>query len=220
MDKPKHFELLVFDWDGTLFDSTGAIVRSIQATCRDFSLPEPSDKQASYVIGLELSQGLRHFIPDIPDDRIPSLVSCYRKHYLAVDQNIPLFPGIKEMIEDLHTAGFKLAVATGKNRRGLERAFATTGLGPYFTAVRCGDDCPSKPNPQMLEELMRELAVPHERTLMIGDTTHDMQLAVNAGVPRLAVSYGAHTRAELAPLEPLACLDDVAQLSLWLKRNA
>ncbi|GHU30375.1 hydrolase [Betaproteobacteria bacterium] len=219
MDKPKRFELLVFDWDGTLFDSTEAIARSIQETCRDFSLPEPSMEQACYVIGLELTQGLRHFIPDISEEQIPLLVSCYRQHYLAVDQNIPLFAGIKEMIEDLHTAGFKLAVATGKNRRGLERAFANTGLRPYFTGVRCGDDCPSKPNPQMLEELMRELAVPRDRTLMIGDTTHDMQLAVNAGVPRLAVSYGAHPRAELTPLEPLACLDDVAQLSLWLKQN-
>jgi phosphoglycolate phosphatase len=183
-------------------------------------LPEPSDEQARYVIGLDLLQGLRHILPDFPEEQAPSLVSCYRKHYLAVDQNISLFAGIKEMIEELHAAGFQLAVATGKNRRGLERAFASTGLGPYFTAVRCGDDCPSKPDPRMLEELMQELAVPRERTLMIGDTTHDMQLAVNAGVPRLAVSYGAHTRAELAPLEPLACLDDVAQLSLWLKRNA
>jgi phosphoglycolate phosphatase len=216
----KRFELLVFDWDGTLFDSTGTIVRTLQATCRDFSLPEPSEAQARYVIGLELSQGLRHIAPDFPEEQMPLLVSRYRERYLAVDQNIPLFAGIKEMIEDLHTSGFKLAVATGKNRKGLGRAFANTGLGPYFTAVRCGDDCPSKPNPQMLEELMRELAVPHERTLMIGDTTHDMQLAVNAGVPRLAVSYGAHTRAELASLESLACLDDVAQLSLWLKRNA
>jgi phosphoglycolate phosphatase len=218
MDKP--FELLAFDWDGTLFDSAGSIVRSLQATCRDCSLPVPSDEQASYVIGLDLPVGLRHLVPDIPEEQMPSLVACYRKHYLAMDQNIPLFAGIKEMIEELHAAGFQLAVATGKNRKGLGRALTNTGLGPYFAALRCGDDCPSKPNPQMLVELMAELAVPRERTLMIGDTTHDMQLAVNAGVAGLAVSYGAHTRAELSRLNPLACLDDVTQLSLWLKRNA
>ena len=215
----KCFELLVFDWDGTLFDSTSSIVQALQAACRDLDLPEPSEAQASYVIGLELSQALRHIAPDLPGEHVPSLVSRYRHHYLAVDQEIRLFAGISELIEALHASGCQLAVATGKSRKGLERAFASSGLGRYFTASRCADECFSKPHPQMLEELMDEFAVSSGQTLMIGDTTHDMQMAVNAGVAGLAVTYGVHTRDDLSRLKPLACLDDVAQLALWLKRN-
>jgi phosphoglycolate phosphatase len=215
----KCFELLVFDWDGTLSDSTGIIVRALQAACRDLELPEPSEAQARFVIGLELSQALRHIVPTLPDERLPSLVSRYRWHYQAADQDIHLFAGIPALIEKLHTSGCQLAVATGKNRKGLARAFANSGLGPYFAASRCADECFSKPHPQMLEELMDEFAAPGERTLMIGDTTHDMQMAVNAGTAGLAVSYGAHSRTELARSRPLACVDDVAQLSLWLERN-
>jgi phosphoglycolate phosphatase len=216
----KRFELLVFDWDGTLFDSTDHIVRALQAACRDLGLPEPSDEAAREVIGLELLRALRHIVPGLAEERLPLLAACYRRHYLAVDRDIPLFPGIYELIESLHAAGFQLAVATGKGRNGLERALMSSGLKPYFAASRCVDDCPSKPHPRMLLELMNELAVPGERTLMIGDTTHDMQMAANAGIAGLAVSYGAHARDALARCAPLCCVDDVAQLSLWLKRNA
>jgi phosphoglycolate phosphatase len=215
-----RFELLVFDWDGTLSDSTGSITRALQAACRELELPEPSDAQARHVIGLELSLALRHAVPGLPDERLPSLVASYRRHYLAVDRDIRLFAGIPGLIETLHTSGFQLAVATGKSRKGLERAFASSGLGRCFAGSRCADECFSKPHPQMLEELMDEFAVSGERTLMIGDTTHDMQMAVNAGVAGLAVTYGAHTRAELAQVHTLACVDDVAKLALWLKRNA
>ncbi|MDR1936325.1 MAG: HAD-IA family hydrolase [Candidatus Accumulibacter sp.] len=216
----QRFELLVFDWDGTLSDSTGVIARALRAACRDLDLPEPSEAQARFVIGLELSQALRHVAPALADEHLPRLASRYRWHYQAADREIQLFAGVPALIETLHASGCPLAVATGKSRKGLARAFANSGLGAYFAASRCADDCFSKPHPQMLEELMHELAVPGERTLMIGDTTHDMQMAVNAGAAGLAVSYGAHPRAELARLKPLACVDDVAQLALWLKRNA
>jgi phosphoglycolate phosphatase len=216
----RRFDLLVFDWDGTLFDSTGVIVRTLQAACRDLDLPEPSEAQARHVIGLELSQALRHVAPDLPGERLPALVARYRQRYQAVDRDIRLFAGIPELIGSLHASGFRLAVATGKSRRGLARALAGSGLGPYFVASRCADECFSKPHPQMLEELMSECAAPNERTLMIGDTTHDVQMAANAGVAALAVSYGAHPRAGLMPSKPLACVDDVGELALWLKRNA
>ncbi|MDR3299247.1 MAG: HAD-IA family hydrolase [Candidatus Accumulibacter sp.] len=214
-----RFELLVFDWDGTVFDSTGSITRALQAACRELELPEPSDARARHVIGLELSLALRHAVPDLPDERLPSLVDSYRRHYLAVDRDIHLFAGIPELLETLCASGFLLAVATGKSRQGLERAFASSGLGRHFSGSRCADECFSKPHPQMLEELMSEFAVPNARTLMIGDTTHDMLMAVNAGVAGLAVTYGAHTRAELAQVNTLACVDNVEQLALWLKRN-
>ncbi|MDR2450255.1 MAG: HAD-IA family hydrolase [Candidatus Accumulibacter sp.] len=216
----KRFELLVFDWDGTLFDSTRHIARALQSACRDLGLPEPSDGDARQVIGLELSRALRHAVPDLHEECLPSLAARYRHHYLAAERDIRLFPGIRELIGTLHAAGLRLAVATGKSRSGLERALASSGLGPCLAASRCADDCPSKPHPRMLEELMEELAVPGERTLMIGDTTHDIQMAANAGVAGLAVSYGAHARETLVRCAPLACVDDVAQLSLWLERNA
>ena len=216
----KRFELLVFDWDGTLFDSTGAIVRSIQASCRDVGLREPSDAQASHVIGLGLSEALRYAVPALTEQQLPLLVERYRYHYLSFDQEIQLFSGAVEMVERLFAQGFQLAVATGKSRKGLDRAFASSGLGRFFSASRCADECFSKPHPQMLEELMEEFSVAKEKTLMIGDTTHDMQMAVNAGVAGLAVSYGAHSAEVLNDLNPLGCLQDVRELDQWLCRNA
>lgn len=216
----RRFELLVFDWDGTLFDSTGVIVRALQASCRDLELSEPSDEQASHVIGLGLSEALRYAAPELTEDRLPLLVDRYRHHYLSQDQNIRLFDGVAELIEQLYAAGFQLAVATGKSRRGLDRVFSSSGLGRFFSASRCADECFSKPHPQMLEELIDEFAISKERTLMIGDTTHDLQMAVNAGVAGLAVSYGAHPAEALRRLKPLACVQDVRELGEWLNLNA
>ena len=216
----KRFDLLVFDWDGTLFDSTGTIVRSLQASCRDLDLTEPSNEQASHVIGLGLSEALRYVAPELTEDRLPMLIERYRHHYLSLDQKIRLFDGIAELIERLHALGYQLAVATGKSRKGLDRAFANSSLGRFFASSRCADECFSKPHPQMLEELMDEFSIPKDRTLMIGDTTHDLQMAVNAGVEGLAVGCGAHKTEELLSLNPLACVQDVVELGQWLSLNA
>jgi len=216
----RKFDLLVFDWDGTLFDSTGAIVRALQASCRDMELPEPSDEQASHVIGLGLTEALRYAAPKLAEDRLPLLVDRYRHHYLSQDQDIRLFQGAAQLIEELHAAGFQLAVATGKSRKGLDRAFSSSGLGRFFSASRCADECFSKPHPQMLEELIDEFTVSRERALMIGDTTHDLQMAINAGVAGLAVTYGAHPAAALRSLNPLACVEDIPELGRWLSANA
>ncbi len=216
----KKFDLLVFDWDGTLFDSTGAIVRAMQASCRDLGLMEPSAERASHVIGLGLTEALRIAAPDLEEERMPLMVERYRHHYLSQDQSIRLFDGIAQLIENLYSLGFKLAVATGKSRRGLDRALSVSGLAPYFSATRCADECFSKPHPQMLEELMDEFSVSREKTLMIGDTTHDLQMAINAGASGLAVSYGAHPAAELHALNPLTCVQDVGELDQWLRLNA
>jgi len=216
----KRFELLVFDWDGTLLDSAGAIVAVIQAACRDLALPEPSDERARHVIGLGLGEALRHAVPDLPEQRYPQMVDRYRHHYLSRDHELRLFDGAAELVAELADAGFALAVATGKSRAGLDRALQTSGLGVYFQASRCADECFSKPHPQMLEELMQEFAVAPERTLMIGDTTHDLQMALNAGVASLGVAYGAHPAAALDALAPLARLQKVEELAAWLRTHA
>lgn len=214
------YELIVFDWDGTLLDSAAAIVNAIQAACRDLDLPEPSDAQARHVIGLGLADAMRHAVPDLPADSYQSMVERYRFHYLASDQTLTLFPGIPAVLQRLQAAGHTLTVATGKSRLGLNRALDHSGLRPLFQASRCADECHSKPHPQMLEELMAEFAVGPEATLMIGDTSHDLLMASNAGVDGLAVTYGAHPHQHLAEHRPLACLHTVDELDAWLKTYA
>lgn len=216
----KRFDLLVFDWDGTLMDSAAAIVTAIQAASRDLGLPEPSDAAARHVIGLGLEDALRHAVPELAVADYGKMVDRYRYHYLARDHELTLFAGVPELIASLRDAGFMLAVATGKSRIGLDRALRVGGLDTSFHASRCADECFSKPHPQMLLELMDEFAVAPERALMIGDTTHDLQMAINAGVGSLAVSYGAHPVANLDALQPLARLDQVSELRAWLQQHA
>ena len=216
----RAFDLLVFDWDGTLLDSAGAIVTAIHAACDDLGLPLPVEERARHVIGLGLRDALRYAVPDLPEERYPQMVDRYRHHYLSHDHELVLFAGVAELIAELADSGFLLAVATGKSRLGLERALRTSGLGGYFHASRCADECFSKPHPQMLVELMDELSVAPERTLMIGDTTHDLQMARNAGVASLAVAYGAHPAAALDALAPLARLQEVAEMAAWLRTHA
>ena len=216
----KRFELLVFDWDGTLMDSAGAIIASIQESCRDLGLPVPGREQASHVIGLGLKDALSYVVPELPASDYGKLAERYRHHYLARDPDIELFPGMREMLGELKQQGHLLAVATGKSRAGLDRVLEATQLKPYFVASRCADETHPKPHPAMLQELMAELVIGPDVTLMIGDTAHDLQMAVSAGVPALAVSYGAHRRESLTVFNPLACIDTPQELAPWLTKNA
>lgn len=215
-----RYELLVFDWDGTLIDSASTIVACIQAACRDLGLPVPDDERASHVIGLGLRDALSHAIPGLPEGEYGPIVERYRRHFLARDPEIPLFSGTETMLAGLRERGHILAVATGKSRAGLSRALENTGLRRFFASSRCADECASKPAPDMLHELIDELDVSLTSTLMIGDTVHDLKMAASAGVHAVAVSYGAHPRPELVALEPLACLDSIEELTRWLAQNA
>ena len=217
---PRNFDLLVFDWDGTLMDSAAAIAASLQAACRDLDLPVPNEEQARYVIGLGLNDAMSHILPGLDPVRYPDVVERYRVHFLMHDAATTLFKGAAETVTALRDAGYLLAVATGKSRRGLERALGATGLKPYFHATRCADEGHSKPHPGMLRGLMDELGTASGRTLMIGDTTHDMEMARAAGVQRLGVTYGAHAREALLAYDPVACLDDFEALRQWLARHA
>jgi phosphoglycolate phosphatase len=218
--KRRQFDLIVFDWDGTLFDSTTLIVRCIQDACRDIDVAVPSDEAAAYVIGLGLHDALQHAVPGLSPERYPELGKRYRHHYTANQQALVLFPGTLEMLQALKDRQHLLAVATGKNRRGLDEALAHSQLHGIFDATRTADETASKPHPLMLQQLMAEFGVAPTRTLMIGDTTHDLMLAANAGTPRVAVSYGAHEPEAFDKHEPLFVAHSTAQLSSWLLEHA
>jgi phosphoglycolate phosphatase len=212
----RQFDLIVFDWDGTLFDSTALITRCIQDSCADLGLPVPSARDASYVIGLGLRDALLHAAPTLPSERYGELALRYRHHYLARHHELLLFEGALALLHELKARRHLLGVATGKSRLGLNDALATASLHGVFDATRTADETASKPHPRMLLELMTELDADPGRTLMIGDTTHDLQLAANAGAASLAVAYGAHEPEALAGLAPRQVVHSVAELRAWL----
>jgi len=220
MPTSRRFDLIAFDWDGTLFDSTALIARCIQEAVRDVGGAVPSDRDASYVIGMGLMQALAHAAPDVPVERYPELGARYRHHYIAHKHDISLFEGILEMLTELKTRQHWLAVATGKTRQGLDDALHSSQLKGMFEGSRTVDETAGKPHPRMLLELMSEFGVDPGRTLMIGDTTHDLQMAANAGCPSVAVSYGAHEPEAFHALQPLYIAHSVRQLHDWLLVNA
>jgi phosphoglycolate phosphatase len=212
----RRFDLIAFDWDGTLFDSTAIIARCIQEAVRDVGGTVPTDTAASFVIGMALPQALAHAAPDVPRERYPELAARYRLHYMRHQDDIVLFAGVLEMLRALKDQQIVLTVATGKSRRGLDEALRTVELQGLFDGSRTADETAGKPHPRMLHELMREFDVPPERTLMVGDTTHDLQMALNAGCASLGVAYGAHPSDDLAALQPLLVAQSVGELRDWL----
>lgn len=216
----KQFDFIVFDWDGTLMDSTATIVKCIQASAKDLGLPIPDERAAAFVIGLSLSDAMQAVMPDVDPKYYPKMVERYRYHYLAKDHELPLFPGVREMLSELSHEGYFLAVATGKSRVGLNRALHSANLLSSFDATRCADETFSKPHPAMLQELTRELGQDMKRTLMIGDTTHDLQMAANAGAASVAVEYGAHDASFLHELAPMYSAKTVEELHVWLSQYA
>ena len=220
MNRPRQFDLICFDWDGTLFDSTAIIVRSIQQAVLDVGGQKPSDEAASYVIVMALMPALAHAAPDVPKEKYPLLGERYRHHYLATQHDISLFDGVLPMLADLKGRHHWLTVATGKSRRGLDDVLASRQLHGIFDGSRTADETAGKPDPRMLHELMREFGADPERTLMIGDTTHDLQMARNAGVASVGVSYGAHEPHDFGALGPRYIAHSVAGLNRWLADHA
>jgi len=218
--RPRNFDLVVFDWDGTLYDSTAVIVQSIQAACRDIGAPVPDDQAAAFVIGLGLRAAMEHAVPGLAPERYPLMVERYRHHYLQRQHALTLFPGVVDMLHALRARNHWLAIATGKSRSGLDEALAAAELRGLFDGSRTADETRSKPDPAMLHELMRQFGTEPARTLMIGDTTHDLQLAANAGAPCVAVGYGAHDHAAFDAHAPLYTAHSVAELARWLSEHA
>jgi phosphoglycolate phosphatase len=212
----RRYDLVVFDWDGTISDSTSLIAECIQLAARDLGLDEPAEQEAKSIIGLGLAASTQSLFPGLSDADRMRFALRFREHYVPRDHEAPVYAGIRELLVSLDRPERFLAVATGKPRRGLDRAFTYTGLKPHFHITRCGDEGFSKPHPDMLEHIMDFTGVSANRTLMIGDTTHDLELAENAGTEAVAVTYGAHQRATLSTRPSRAIVDTVAELSAWL----
>jgi phosphoglycolate phosphatase len=212
------YRLLVFDWDGTIIDSANTIADCIRLAAGDLGLEVPTKEQASHVIGLGMHDALRLAVPALRAEHITEFVERYRQHFRAREHSMDLFAGMRTLIERLHGER-TLGIATGKSRRGLDRSLETTGLKPFFRASRCADETHPKPHPAMLLELMDELEVPAEGALMIGDTSHDLEMARAAGVDALAVTYGAHAEEGLRSCQPRACVASVPELDRWLMQH-
>jgi len=211
--------LIVFDWDGTLFDSAAVITDCIQQAARDMALPVPDRRTASHVIGLGLHESLRHALPELRQENYAEFLALYRGYFLEREDTLSLFPGVPELLSELKQRGYQLAVATGKPRRGLDRALQASGIGPLFAASRCGDETHPKPHPAMLLELLAKLQLGAPQMLMIGDTSHDLVMAASAGVDAVAVTYGAHPEDSLRAFAPRACVSSVVELRQWLAMN-
>jgi len=218
--RARQFDLIAFDWDGTLFDSTAVIARCIQSAVTDLGYTPPTREAASYVIGMGLTQALAHAAPEVPRERYALLGERFRFHYLSHQNDLSLFAGVLPLLAGLKERQHWLVVATGKNREGLNEILHKQELQGMFDGSRTADETAGKPHPRMLHELMREFGVKPERTLMIGDTTHDLQMALNAGCASLGVSYGAHEPAAFAALKPLHVAHSVRELHDWLDANA
>ncbi|KGG86329.1 MULTISPECIES: HAD family hydrolase [Comamonas] len=218
--RPRRFDLIAFDWDGTVADSTAIISRSIQEAVRDVGGTVPSDEQAAYVIGMALMPALARAAPDVPPEKYPELANRYRFHFFKHQDDICVFDGILPLLAELRERGHWLSVATGKSRMGLNHALQDPQLKGLFDGSRTADETAGKPSPLMLHELMAEFGVEPERTLMIGDTTHDLQMAQNAGCASVGVSYGAHAPDGFAQFNPLFVADSAMQLRAWLLANA
>ena len=219
MSRARNFDLIVFDWDGTISDSTGLIADCIQCAAQDLQLRVPTVEQAKHIIGLGLLQSTETLFPELSAADRARFAARFREHYVPRDHEAPLYPGIVDLLKSLAHPERFLAVATGKPRAGLERAFVYTGLKPHFHYTRCADEGFAKPHPDMLLKLMDYTSVAPQRTLMIGDTTHDLELAQNAEVVAVAVTYGAHPPQVLAARQARARVDSVAALSAWLAEH-
>lgn len=209
--------LFIFDWDGTLSDSTGMITLAMQLAAEDLGWRRPEDHEVHEIIGLGLPEAIAQLFPDLGEAARQHIRERYAFHFVSLDQQRPsaLFPAVQETLEYLRAEGHQLAIATGKSRRGLDRILHKLGMTSLFHATRCADETASKPHPLMLNQLLTEFELPPTEAVMIGDTEYDMAMARTILMPRIAVSYGAHHVNRLHPYEPELCMDRIDELLTW-----
>ncbi|MEE8119541.1 MAG: HAD-IA family hydrolase [Gammaproteobacteria bacterium] len=209
--------LIIFDWDGTLMDSVAHIVASVQVAASETELAKPSPESIRNVVGLGLREALTQVFPGITKHDIGRFVDVYRRYFVNGPPGATaLFPGVREVLQELRQRNYQLAVATGKGRRGLERELNVTDLHQTFDVTRCADETFSKPHPLMLEEILDELALLPEQALMVGDTEYDLEMAANANIRAIGVSWGVHAVSRLQGFSPLTILDSIHDLPMFL----
>ncbi|MCB6182112.1 HAD-IIIA family hydrolase [Leeia sp. TBRC 13508] len=217
MAKSRAYDLVVFDWDGTLMDSTANIVNALQYAFTEIGLPIPSREDCAYVIGLSLQDAMKYLAPTMNESDYQEIVLKYREHYFENANQMVLYDGATQLLEKLEASGHFLAVATGKSRLGLNDALKATGLEGVFHTTRCADESFSKPNPAMLFEVMDRVGMTVEQTIMIGDTTHDLQMAKSAGTHAIGLTHGAHAKEALSKLPNRAILNNLHELLEWFE---
>lgn len=211
----QNIELVIFDWDGTLFDSVGQIVASLQYAAQQFEQPL-TDDAAKSIIGLGLPEVMQILFPQVPDLQ-QDILQCYADHYVANSKGDAWFSGVAELLADLKQQGIKLAVATGKSRKGLDRVLSQTNSHQIFDITRAASETKSKPDPLMLQEILAELGVAVECAIMVGDTSYDLEMAENLNMPRIGVSYGVHSIETLQQYQPLMIAHNVQDLHAYLQ---
>lgn len=207
--------LLIFDWDGTLSDSTGKIVSCVQTAAAELGMPALADDTIKNIIGLSLVEAMAILYPAYSQADVERLAQCYSSHFLADTTPSAFFQGVESTLKRLKVAGFQMAIATGKSRKGLNRVLGNLGWENYFDATKCADETASKPHPLMLSQLLQEFGLQPEEAVMVGDTEYDMSMARSAGMARIAVSYGAHHVDRLRPYDPVLCMDEFEQMLSW-----
>jgi phosphoglycolate phosphatase len=208
-----RFDLIIFDWDGTLINSIDWIASCLQQAAIHCGFPIPETQAAKDVIGLSINKAMHALFPEADPQTQEQLAACYSQRYLSKPiSQVDLFPGVYEMLVKLNEAGYLLAVATGKTRAGLQKALQATGTENLFSVTRCADETESKPDPRMLQEIIQHTQTAKERTLMVGDSIHDLQMALNASISAIAVSCGAHSAESLLQYQPLLCLQQPTEL--------
>ena len=209
----KQYELVIFDWDGTLMDSVGKIVACMQQSALTLNMAMPTEQAVRDIIGLSMDEALTMLYPDGSAELQVKMKEVYRQQYLELNQTpSPLFDGVEDLLTTLNGLGYKLAVATGKARAGLDRVLTATELGEYFVASRCADEAASKPSPEMLLQLLNELDVSPDKAVMIGDSIHDLNMANNAGIDAIGVDYGAHDKDKLSQANPKVVISSPLEL--------
>lgn len=213
------YPLIVFDWDGTLMDSTGHIVFCMREAIAELKMPSLSDQQISHIIGLGLPEAIKTLYPQSSAGDAKKLADSYRQIWLHHPFEAPLFDNALKLLHKLAEQNVLLGVATGKGRRGLDKVLNETGLADVFIATRCADECHSKPHPQMLTEIIDFCGVSAAETVMIGDTEFDLLMAKSAGAASVGIAHGAHDLPVLQACEPQAIVDDLFALESWLERS-
>lgn len=220
MNNNLPYQLLIFDWDGTLMDSAAHITACMQNAIKEVGAEYRDDAAVRNIIGLGLDEAVQQLYPDAGVVLIQRIVTEYREEFLVRNKQVsPLFTGVRELLTDLQARGYDLAVATGKSRRGLDKVLEQSGLHRYFPITRCADETFSKPHPLMLEEILTDHDLTVDRALMIGDSEYDLLMANNIRMDAVAVSYGVHDTERLQQHKPLVCLDDLRDLSGWLENT-